>query len=64
MTMDKCEDLKVMKLALKTKTKKTSGKVGNIETSFDEGGNVLSPLEESHKSMNIETNRRSSLAFY
>jgi len=43
---------------------KKSGKVRSIEKSFDEGGNVLFPLKELHKSMNIEVNRRSSFTFY
>jgi hypothetical protein len=36
----------------------------SIKTSFSEGDNILSPLEESHKSMNVEVNRRSSFTFY
>jgi hypothetical protein len=35
---------------------------GGLETSFDEGGNISFSLHELHKLMNVDVNKKTSLA--
>ncbi len=37
---------------------------GGLETSFGEGGNISFSLHELHKLMNIDVNKRTSLASF